>query len=459
MELSKYVKQILNIYNYYDGAIVIDRKGIIEYYYNSRKDINTLTNENTRGKSLFTVYPGLEEKNSSMFEVIRTGKPLLNQHQRLTNHRNETYEALFSTFPIYIHDKIVGSIEVFLYLENREEHLNIFIMNSELTGTREPYLLNDIISVSPSMEQLKERIMQASRSKSTALIYGETGTGKELVAQALHSNSPRGNKRFLSQNCAAIPENLLESILFGTVKGGFTNAENHMGLFEAASGGTLFLDEVNSMDLAVQAKLLRVLEEQKVTRIGSTEEIPIDVRIIAAMNESPKDCVKNGKLREDLYYRLRVVQLDIPPLRKRKEDILPLTEYYIEFFNRTMHRRIENVSSQVMEAFQQYTWPGNVRELRNMIESGFNLCEGDIINIEDIDTKVLHTMEKPYTEKNITGSSLKAKAQRFERYLLKEELAHCGSMTDTAACLGISRQTLSAKMKTLQIMDVCRREE
>ena len=301
--------------------------------------------------------------------------------------------------------------------------------------------------------------MQASRSKSTALIYGETGTGKELVAQALHSNSPRGNKRFLSQNCAAIPENLLESILFGTVKGGFTNAENHMGLFEAASGGTLFLDEVNSMDLAVQAKLLRVLEEQKVTRIGSTEEIPIDVRIIAAMNESPKDCVKNGKLREDLYYRLRVVQLDIPPLRKRKEDILPLTEYYIEFFNRTMHRRIENVSSQVMEAFQQYTWPGNVRELRNMIESGFNLCEGDIINIEDIDTKVLHTMEKPYTEKNITGSSLKAKAQRFERYLLKEALAHCGSMTDTAACLGISRQTLSAKMKTLQIMDVCRREE
>ncbi len=459
MELSNYVKEILNIYNYYDGAIVIDRKGTIEYYYNNRKDINTLTNETTRGKSLFTVYPELTQKNSSMLEVIRTGKPLLHQHQRLTNYRNETYEALFSTFPIYIQDKIVGAIEVFLYLENREEHLNIFIMNSELTGARAPYLRNDIISVSPSMEQLKERLMQASRSKSTVLIYGETGTGKELVAQALHSNSPRNSKRFLSQNCAAIPENLLESILFGTVKGGFTNAENHMGLFEAANGGTLFLDEVNSMDLAVQAKLLRVLEEQKVTRIGSTEEIPVDVRIIAAMNEPPKDCVKSGKLREDLYYRLRVVQLNIPPLRKRKEDIQPLTEYYIQFFNRAMHRQIKDVSREVMEAFQHYTWPGNVRELRNMIESGFNLCEGDIIGMNDIDTKVLHTVEKAGTDRPITGNSLKAKSQRFERHILKEALAYCGSVTDAAACLGISRQTLSAKMKTLQITESRRREE
>ncbi|NBH61446.1 AAA family ATPase [Anaerotruncus sp. 80] len=459
MELSNYVKQILNIYNYYDGAIIMDRKGIIEYYYNSRKDINTLTNEETRGKSLFTIYPDLERENSSMFEVVRTGKPLLNQYQKLINYRNETYEALFSTFPIYIENQIAGCIEVFLYLEEREEHLNIFIMNSKTTGTREPYLLRDIVSVSAPMEQLKERIIQASRTKSTVLIYGETGTGKELVAQALHANSSRGGKRFLSQNCAAIPENLLESILFGTVKGGFTNAENHMGLFEAASGGTLFLDEVNSMDLAVQAKLLRVLEEQKVTRIGSTKEIPVDVRIIAAMNESPKECVQNGTLREDLYYRLRVVQLDLPPLRERKEDIVPLIEHYIDFFNRTMQRQIKGVSSELMAAFCQYTWPGNVRELRNMIESGFNLCEGDVIDMEDIDINVLAAAGEQYDEKCLPINSLKARMQRFERYILQEALTQCGSITDTAACLGISRQTLSAKMKSLEIADICRGEE
>ncbi len=459
MGLSKYVEQILNIYNYYDGAIVIDRKGTIEYYYNSRKDINTLTNEETRGKSLFFVYPQLDRKKSSMLEVIRTGKPLLNQHQRLTNYKGELYEALYSTFPIYVHDKIVGAIEVFLYMENRDEHLNIFVMNSELTQKRQPYLLNDIVSASSSMELLKERIMQTACSDSTVLIYGETGTGKELVAQALHAGSERGGKRFLSQNCAAIPENLLESILFGTVKGGFTNAENRMGLFEAANGGTLFLDEVNSMDLSVQAKLLRVLEDQRITRIGSTEEIPVDVRIIAAMNESPKDCVNSGKLREDLYYRLRVVQLDIPPLRRRREDIVPLTEHYINFFNRTMLRQIKGVSPQVMEAFQQYSWPGNVRELRNMIESGFNLCEGDIITMSDIDTNVLSINEKERAEKKITGTSLKARLQRFERYLLQEAMEQCGSITSAAACLGISRQTLSAKLKALQSADASRREE
>lgn len=460
MGLSKYVEQILNIYNYYDGAIVIDRKGTIEYYYNSRKDINTLTNEETRGKSLFVIYPQLDRKKSSMLEVIRTGKPLLNQHQRLTNYKGELYEALYSTFPIYVHDRIAGAIEVFLYMESSGVHLNRFVTDSESGKyVTPPPSKNDIISVSPSMELLKERIMQTACSDSTVLIYGETGTGKELVAQALHAGSKRGGRRFLSQNCAAIPENLLESILFGTVKGGFTNAENHMGLFEAANGGTLFLDEVNSMDLSVQAKLLRVLEDQRITRIGSTEEIPVDVRIIAAMNEPPKDCVNSGKLREDLYYRLRVVQLDIPPLRRRREDIVPLTEHYINFFNRTMLRQIKGVSPQVMEAFQQYPWPGNVRELRNMIESGFNLCEGDIITMSDIDTNVLSINEKERAEKKITGTSLKARSQRFERYLLQEAMKQCGSITSAAACLGISRQTLSAKLKALQSADASRREE
>ncbi len=235
------------------------------------------------------------------------------------------------------------------------------------------------------MQTLKERIVKVARTKSTVMIYGETGTGKELVARAIHNGGSRKNKRYLSQNCAAIPENLLESILFGTTRGSFTGAENRPGLFEIASGGTLFLDEINSMDLAVQAKILKAIEEQKIRRIGGTEDILIDVRIIAATNEDPLLCMQRGSLREDLYYRLKVVQLNIPPLRNRKEDIRPLTEYYINFYNTVMGKSIQKVDAQLMRLFYQYSWPGNVRELRNMIEGGFNLCENDVLCVDCLD--------------------------------------------------------------------------
>ena len=234
---SKYVEQILNIYNYFDGAIIVDRKGSIEYYNNKRQDINTLTNKEIVGKNLFSVYPHIKPQDSTLLEVIRTGKPLINQHQKLINYKGEVYEAIFSTFPVLEQERIVGAVEVFLYLQNRDEYLNIFVTNSELKKeNQQGGLLSDIISVSKSMEQLKSSIIKLSKSDSNVLIFGETGTGKELVARAIHTIGRRDGARFLVQNCAAIPENLLESILFGTVKGGFTGAENRMGLFEAANG-------------------------------------------------------------------------------------------------------------------------------------------------------------------------------------------------------------------------------
>lgn len=451
MGLTKYAEQILNIYNYFDGVIVADRKGIIEYYYNSRKDINTLNGKEILGKSLFEIYPQVNEKNSTMMEVVRTGKPLINSVQNLVNYKGETYEGIFSTFPIWDQNRIIGAVEIFLYMYNRDAHLNIFAMNSEMMKAKSSKLMRNIVSASESMELFKKRVSKASMTDSNVLLFGETGTGKELAAQAIHDMSRRGNLRFISQNCSAIPENLLESILFGTVRGGFTGAENRMGLFEAANGGTLFLDEINSMETSVQAKLLKAIEEQRITRIGGTEQIPVDVRIIAATNVEPMKSVEEGRLREDLYYRLKVVQLDIPPLRERREDIGVLTDYYIRFFNRNMERDIKGITPELREAFLNYSWPGNIRELRNMIESGFNLCDEEYIGIEDIDSETLLSRDMSKAPADFEENSLKDRLNRYERYIIKEAVKRYGSQLKAAEMLGVSRQTLNNKMKTLNI--------
>ncbi len=451
MGLTKYAEQILNIYNYFDGVIVADRKGIIEYYYNSRKDINTLNGKEILGKSLFEIYPQVNEKNSTMMEVVRTGKPLINSAQNLVNYKGETYEGIFSTFPIWDQNRIIGAVEIFLYMYNRDAHLNIFAMNSEMMKAKSSKLMRNIVSASESMELFKKRVSKASMTDSNVLLFGETGTGKELAAQAIHDMSRRGNLRFISQNCSAIPENLLESILFGTVRGGFTGAENRMGLFEAANGGTLFLDEINSMETSVQAKLLKAIEEQRITRIGGTEQIPVDVRIIAATNVEPMKSVEEGRLREDLYYRLKVVQLDIPPLRERREDIGVLTDYYIRFFNRNMERDIKGITPELREAFLNYSWPGNIRELRNMIESGFNLCDEEYIGVEDIDSETLLSRDMSKAPADFEENSLKDRLNRYERYIIKEAVKRYGSQLKAAEMLGVSRQTLNNKMKTLNI--------
>lgn len=456
MGLSNYAEQILNIYNYYNGAIMVNRRGMIEYYYNNRKDVNTLTEKDVLGKSLFEIYPSIDLANSTLMEVMRTGQAMSNIYQSLTNFKGEKYGAICSTFPIFDNLKIIGAIEIFLYLEERDKYLNIFVTDADAKRLKRYYILDDIISVSASMDLLKRRIIKLSDTDSTVMIYGETGTGKELVAQAIHANGRRSGKRFLSQNCAAIPENLLESILFGTVRGGYTDAENRMGLFEAASGGTLFLDEINSMNISVQAKILKAIEEQKILRIGASEEIPIDVRVIAAMNADPWKCVEDGLLREDLYYRLKVVQLNIPPLRERKEDIAPLTSYYIDFFNRTMQKQIKDLSDEVKSLFYHYLWPGNVRELRNMIESGFNLCEGEIIEKEDIDINLFNLVnENTGSFKMERGSEgyLKESVRLFERKAIVDTINKCANLTQAADCLGISRQTLNNKMKELGIIE------
>ncbi len=365
--LAKYANQILNIFNYMDSALITDKNGIIRYYHLVRPDINSMKQDEMLGKSIFDVYKGLTKENSIVWSVLKTGKPQLNVAQRFTTYNNETIDGIISALPLVEKGKLVGAVEVASYQKEK-----IVLSTAKLERQSDLYEIEDIIGQSEKMMQLKNKIQKIAKTDSSVLIYGETGTGKELVAQSLHKEGSRRNAKFISQNCAAIPATLLESILFGTVKGSFTGAENRMGLFEVADGGTLFLDEVNSMDMSVQAKLLKAIEDKKITRVGGSNPIVVDVRIISAMNKAPIRCVEDQTLREDLFYRLGSVQLRVPPLRERREDICQLTDYFIGLYNQRMQSDIKGVGEEVRDLFETYHWPGNVRELRGVIESGFN---------------------------------------------------------------------------------------
>ena len=239
---------------------------------------------------------------------------------------------------------------------------------------------NEMVGTSPPMLEIYKLIGTISSTDSTVLIMGESGTGKELVARAIHRASPRRDRAFVSINCSAFPETLLESELFGYVKGAFTGAAgNKKGLFEAASSGTMFLDEIGEMSPAMQVKLLRALQEKRIRRVGGTEEIQIDVRVIAATNRELAKEIEAGNFREDLYYRLAVIPIAIPPLRDRKSDILPLVRHFISKYNRKLDRNVRGITEDALRCFEQYRWPGNVRELENVIERGVTLESSDFI--------------------------------------------------------------------------------
>ena len=256
---ERYIEQILKIFRYVDSALITDEKGIIRYYYTGREDLNRLEKEQVIGKHILEVYVNLKDSTSTVMEVIRTKKPVLNMKQELVTGEDNVIHAITSTLPIMEGSRLMGTIDVSSYAEE-----SMVISTEMIKKDRELYTLSDIVSLSDDMVDLKEKIQRVSNTDSSVLIYGETGTGKELVAQSIHTSGKRKNRPFIVQNCSAIPSTLLESILFGTVKGSFTGAEDRKGLLEMADKGTLFLDEINSMELSVQGKLLKAIEENLV---------------------------------------------------------------------------------------------------------------------------------------------------------------------------------------------------
>lgn len=453
--LRRYVEQILNLYNYIDGIMVSDARGVIEYYKTFRPDVNQLKERDVIGKSVLEIYPNLTEETSSMMRVLRTGKPITNEFQTLSTFRGQSIRAVNTTMPIMDGDKIVGAVDVSRYVESEYERQNITLELKEKQDEKALYTLDDIFTASQQMMMLKERIRMIAETDSSVLICGETGTGKELVAQSLHTSSHRRNRRFVSQNCASIPANLLESILFGTVKGSYTGAETRPGLFELANGGTLFLDEINSMEISVQAKILKAIEEKQITRIGGMESIPVDVKIVSAVNQNPMDCIREGKLREDLFYRLSVVQLTVPPLRARHNDLYFLTNAFIKEFNEKMNRQIIGIDEEVQELFEAYDWPGNVRELKNVIEGAFNVTDSGFIKKRDLPEYLLHLRTRKQVEEvhggqntnlDAPGFSLDGAVKAYEIELIRKAISQTRNLTEAARKLKISKQTLNYKM-------------
>lgn len=315
---------------------------------------------------------------------------------------------------------------------------------------------NNIIGSSPAMNLLFELMSRIVKTDSAVLVSGESGTGKELVAKALHFNSPRKERPFIAVNCSAIPETLLESELFGHVRGAFTGAiKDKQGKFEAANHGTIFLDEIGTLPLHLQAKLLRVLQEHEVERVGSNKTVKLHVRVISATNADLENMVKRGEFREDLYYRLNVIPLHLPPLRERQQDIMRLTSFFLEKQSHLMGRAVCTISKQALEALEQYSWPGNVRELENLIERMIVLTDSDVITIDDVPAKIVG--EKPvgeslYVKMPSDGVDLVATISRVEQNLISQAMESAnGVKAKAAALLGINRTTLVEKIKRLKM--------
>ena len=318
------------------------------------------------------------------------------------------------------------------------------------------FIFENIIGKSRAMKEIFSMIRQIADSKSTVLVMGESGTGKELISRAIHYNSNRKNYPFVTINCAAIPETLIESELFGHEKGAFTNAiEKKLGRFELAHQGTLFLDEIGELSLTTQAKILRFLEEKEFNRVGGSKTIKVDVRLITATNRDLNQLLKTGAFREDLYYRINVVPIIIPPLKERKEDIPPLLDHFIKKYNEEGHKRVKGVSKDTLELIMNYEWPGNVRELENAIERVIALTSNEYIQPEELPIPLTNISKvNGIRESILTGkvSFLKAE-EEFEKGIILDALKKSNYVQSHAAeMLGISRRILKYKMDKLGIL-------
>ncbi len=484
------------------GIHIVDREGATIFYNQAMADLEGLDIKEVMGRNILEIFPSLTFETSTLLTVLNTRESMINRVQNYVNSYGGKITTINSTIPIFEYSdgffeiawneatkpgekfitaedrlkkennikinkkskdkKVIGAIELAKNI-TREKELSekLDILRQELAhfeseeSSGKGYTFQSLIGSDENFLRTVENARKASLSSSTVLIYGETGTGKELFAQSIHYSSDRKDKALIAQNCAALPETLLEGILFGTVKGGFTGAINRPGLFEQANGGTLILDEINSMGFQLQAKLLRVLQEGMIRRIGGLNDIPVDVRIIATTNENPETLIENSTLRKDLFYRLNVISLSIPPLRERISDLPVLSEYFIKKCNRFLNKDVWYMSNEVKEAFFNYNWPGNVRELENMIEGGMNmLTMGHVLKLEHLPDFVQENFRKNkpvqinLNSKDIQNRGLDEIISELERELIEKSILENGrNITKSAASLGIKRQTLQHKLK------------
>ena len=441
----------------YDGIWITDHVGKILFANSAnakllgvpRSELENKTTQELQDEGVF--------QTSAILEALQTRQ----QVSKVCNNPRTCLTVLATATPVFNEagdiQYIFNNVRDITALNEMRESLQdkdeiIRQQNSQLETMKLRLGVGTIIANSKAFTQVVELARRAATfDGATVLILGESGTGKEVISELIVNTSPRKDKPYLQINCGAIPENLIESELFGYEKGAFTGADakGRKGLFEAANGGTVFLDEIGDLPLHMQVKLLRVLQQKRIVRVGGTETVNLDVRIIAATNKDLKQMVKEGRFREDLYYRLNVVPIEIPPLRDRKEDILPLVNHFLTVANRKYHTN-KSIYSDTIDVLESYSWPGNVRELENLMENLVITTPGDIIRRENLSERLqFSTEDRGFTE-DTEVITLKETVERAEYMAIQKAIRQCGSIRKAAVALGVDPSTIVRKQQNYQ---------
>ena len=470
-----------------EGLIIVDGNATIVYYNPTMCTIDQLTPEDVLGKKVVDVYD-LSEEDSLIMQCLQSRRPIIDRTLIYRTRWGKIANTLHTVFPLFKEGRLQGAIclvREYNMLEETVSSVSLPRPRTTLPNDTQ-FDFNAIVGSNIDFLRVVNTAKMAAGTPSPVMLYGETGTGKELFAQAIHNRSENRSGRYTAVNCAAIPENLLEGLLFGTTRGAFTGARDKIGLFERASGGTLFLDELNCMTLRLQAKILRVVQEHRVRRLGALEEKPVDFKIISSVNQEPHVAIADNNLRPDLFYRLGVVFIPIPPLRERKEDIALLARHFLAKHSRALGRRVDDISSEVLALFNSYDWPGNVRELEHVIEGAINLVvssrtierrhlqfhltawqrfrkEPDRVPFGGADPPLdwespggqrdgPHLKPGGVSQRQPLGKGLPQIQADLEKQMILDALAASqGNITRAAQRIGISRQLLNYKIKKYRI--------
>ena len=463
-----------------DYILIVNKD--FEIVYNSRYD-SKMGNKplSSDENNFFAIYPSLDKNTSSIAKTMSTGVPIFREAQEWSDSKGKVYVTQNLTLPIFYEGKVEGVIELTKDLttvgdvERKEDYLQKVRDEGKFHPNRESdrkICFDDILTINETMKAAIEKTKVFALNDTPVLIYGETGTGKEMFAQALINYAAGPKQKIIVQNCAAVPENLIESILFGTTKGSYTGAENRKGLFEEADGGIFFLDEINSLPYHVQGKLLRVVQEGTFRPIGSNQEKRVNVKIIAAMNIDPMEAIEKNILRKDLFYRLSGNMIYLPPLRERPEDIEYFIDNYIDLFNEVYNKQVKGISEELRLVFLRYDWEGNVRELKHVIESMVSMTKNEILQCSELPL-YLHTTFNHEAKKgdvyklehmgedglridlNDCDCNLRNAVEELEKEMILRVLSRTkGNKTKAGQILGIPRQTLKYKMGKLGIEDI-----
>ena len=453
------------------GVQIYDKNTHAVYFNQASREISHIpSGVNITGRHLLDMYD-LEETVSTTMTALRTQSPVIDRVDQFSVDNGTFIASSNTSYPIFQNGQLSGAVT----FEHTEETIQKYYQSIQDTrqalkhfsGNAAPvrfsgYTFENVIGGSEKLRSAVELAQRVAPQNSPVMLVGETGTGKEIFAQSIHRSSPRAGKKFVAINCAAIPETLIESLLFGTAKGSFTGSEDKAGYFEEASGGTLFLDELNSMSLVMQSKLLRVLQERTFRRVGGKKDLELDVRIISSCNEDPFQTVEENKFRRDLFYRLSSVIIELPPLREHLEDLEQLTRYHLEQTAFQYVHRITRIQPQVYQLLRAYRWPGNVRELFHVLDYAQNVADSDVMTVEHLPAYLRKNQAPaprqsapptPSGHIDFSHTSLQALMDDYEKEVITQALDRCGyNISQTAQALGILRQSLQYRIRKYGII-------